>query len=245
MKTIPVSFLIVGVLLTAVCQGQSEDPPVDPPQKPEGPKRRPQKPFAEVWKLADVDADGFLSKQEFDAMPRVEKLPEEKRAKVFERFDKDADGKMSREELSCFTKPRGGPPQRRLWELDADKSGGVSLAEFKAGPPYSKLTPEKADKVFQRLDTDGDGMITPKDKPAPPPPRKRPEAKLNLKLDLDGDGVLNFEEFRKGSPVKNLPEDEQEQRFQTLDRNGDLKLSPEDFPPPPPPPPPASAEEER
>ena len=33
----------------------------------------------DLWKLADADGDGFLSKAEFNAMPRIQNLPEEKR----------------------------------------------------------------------------------------------------------------------------------------------------------------------
>jgi Ca2+-binding EF-hand superfamily protein len=246
MKTIPVSFLIAGMLLPVVCRAQSEELPKAPPADEKGEHREPPRPFMEAWKLADTDHDGFITKEEFDAIPRIQNLPEEKKANIFKRLDKDGDGKLSRDELSHFGKPHDGPPMQRLWELDTDKSGGISFEEFKAGQLFMKLSPEKQSEVFHRLDTDGDGLITPKDKPEPP--FKRPDGKkgprrpdgdepgqINRKLDLDGDGALTFEEFRKGPAVKNLTEDQQEERFQMLDRNGDLKISIEDFPPPPPP----------
>jgi len=43
---------------------------------------------------------------------------------------------------------------------------------------------------------------------------------------------LAFAEFRVGPAVKDLTEDEQERRFELLDRSGDLKISRDDFPPP-------------
>lgn len=232
------------MLLPAVCLGQDE-PAKGPAASEKGHRAAPKSP-EQVWQLTDMDRDGFISKDEFSAMPRVQKLPEEKREIVFSRLDKDADGRLSKEELSRFGKPRSGPLIQRLWELDADQSGGINSEEFKAGQLFKKLAAEKREQMFRSLDTDGDGLITPKDKPVPPP--KRPNAKkapkppadpepsgprtFNRKLDLDGDGALSFEEFRKGANVKNLTEDEQEGRFEKLDRNGDLKISAEDFPPP-------------
>ncbi|NQX01538.1 EF-hand domain-containing protein [bacterium] len=254
MKTIPVCFLVVGMLLPAVCLAQPPEPPMGSPGKDKGGRNGPDRSFSEAWKIADVDRDGLISTAEFNAMPRIKKLPEEKRVHLFTRLDKDADGKLSRDELGRMGKPReghGAPPLKRLWELDADKSGGVSLEEFKAGQLLMKLPAEKQQEVFSRLDTDGDGVITPKDRPESPflrpdgkPRSNRPDGKhpgpedgpgeMNRKLDVNGDGSLSFEEFRAGPAIKNLTEDEQEDRFEVLDRNGDLKISPEDFPPPPP-----------
>lgn len=255
MKTIPVSFLVVGMLLPTVCLAKAQDPPKGQPADQKDARRSPQRPVMEVWKAADLDHDGFISKEEFDAMPRIQNLPEEKRANIFKRLDKDADGKLSREELSQFGKPHEGEnsPMRRLWELDTDKSGGISFEEFKKGPFFMKLSPEKQEAIFHKLDSDGDGVITPKDRPEPafkhpegkPCPSglvgKQPDNKedsekpdqIIRRLDLNGDGALSFEEFRAGPAVKNLTEDEQEKRFQLLDRNGDLKISAEDFPAPP------------
>lgn len=234
------------MLLPAVCLAQPQEPGKSPPAEGKGRPPGPKRPFAEVWKQADKDNDGFLSDAEFAAMPRIVNIPEEKRANIFKRLDKDGDGKLSREEISHFGKPQDKPdqPMKRLWELDADKSGGISFDEFKAGELFKKFPPEKQDAVFHRLDTDGDGVITPKDKPEPPfrgGPKKdgnrpeKPPEQINRKLDTNGDGALSFEEFRLGPAVKNLTEDQQEERFEMLDRNGDLKISPEDFPVPPPP----------
>lgn len=251
MKTIPVSLIVAGLLAPVVVKAQpSGEPQGDPRRDGEAWKAR-QRQFAETWKAADKDGDGFISREEFDAMPRIGNLPEDKRPRIFERLDKNADGKLDREELKWTGRPHDGqrPQLPRLWELDTDKSGGVSLEEFKAGRMFQKLPPERQAEIFQRLDSDHDGQITPKDRPQPPfmpngdkphprhgpgKPGEQPDPRrLIRQLDQNGDGALSFEEFRAGPAVRDLSEDEQEDRFEAMDRNGDQKLTPEDFPPPP------------
>jgi Ca2+-binding EF-hand superfamily protein len=258
MKTTPVSFIVAAMLVPALCLAESGQPDMESPQNPQkrekGGPDRPERAFFELWKVADTDNDGYISKAEFGLMPRVQKLPEEKRETLFARLDKDQDGRLGRGELVRFGKPREGepePPMKRLWELDSDRSGGISFEELQAGPLFMKLPPQKQQAVFDRLDTDGDGVITPNDRPEPP--FKRPDGKTRphrpgapspgkggapeqviRKLDVNGDGSISFEEFRAGPAVKDLDEDEQEDRFERLDTNGDQKLSPEDMPPAPP-----------
>lgn len=251
MKTTTVSFLVAAMLLPAICLAEPQGPPKVPAPGDKGGPDRPDREFFELWKAVDVDNDGAISKAEFDSMARIQKLPDEKRANLFTRLDKDNDGNLSREELLRFGKPHDGQPMKRLWELDSDKSGGINFDEFKAGQLMKKLPPEKQQAVFNRLDTDGDGLITPKDRPENPYKRQdgklgmnRPEGKgadhgdlswqFNRKLDVNGDGSLSFSEFREGSSLKDLSEDEQEDRFERLDRNDDQKISPEDFQPPSP-----------
>ena len=66
-------------------------------------------------------------------------------------------------------------------------------------------------------------------------PDKAPNPKRMLKdFDKDGDGSLTFDEFRNAPPNAGLSEDEQEDRFEALDKNGDKKLDETDFPSPPP-----------
>lgn len=239
MKTIPVSSLLAGMLLPAVCHAQVAAP------KNGGPM------FGEAWNQADQDHDGKISKAEFKAIPRVGMLPEEKQDKIFERLDKDDDGVVCHDEISGFGRPHDGKPMRRLWELDADKSGGISLDEFKQGQIFKKLPANKMEGLFHRLDTDGDGLITPRDKPEPPPKRdgkgmknkkhgkkggkegedESRQVRLIRALDADGDGNLTFAEFRVGPDTKELTEDEQEDQFEKLDRNHDHRISSEDFPP--------------
>lgn len=258
MKTIPVSYLVAGMLLPIVSLAQPPERPLVGPGR-DGPPRHWDKGPDEMWKKVDKDGDGFLSFEEFSAMPRIDKLPEEKQKNLFSRLDKDGDGKLGRQELWRLGRhPDGGRPMKRLWELDVDKSGGVSLEEFKAGEMFKRLPPEKIEELFRKLDTDGDGLITPKDRPKPPfkrpdgkgpdrPDRFGPDGKpdgprgpkngkggVNWKLDENRDGVITFEEFRRGPAIAKLSEDEQEDRFEKLDRNKDLKITREDFGPPPP-----------
>ena len=240
------------VPMASLAQTAANPTAPNPGGAPDNP--RPPRPFGEAWKAADTNHDGFISKEEFDLMPRIQHLSEEKRLHLFTRLDKDGDGKISRTELDQIGKPHDGqpPPMQRLWELDVDKSGGISPAEFKAGQLFKKLPPERQDELFRRLDTDRDGMITPKDKPEPPFKHaggnahpKRPDGgspdggrleprQIIRQRDQNHDGALSFDEFRAGPAVKDLTPAEQQTRFDALDRNHDQQLTPDDFPPPAP-----------
>jgi Ca2+-binding EF-hand superfamily protein len=252
MKTIPVSLIVAGLLVPVIAKARPQNEPKGGPGLDGENRRERQRQFAESWKAADKDDDGFISREEFDAMPRIGNLPEDKRPRIFERLDKDGDGKIGRDELKWMARPHDGqhPPLPRLAELDADKSGGVSFEEFKAGRMFQKLPPERQMAIFKHLDTDGDGQVTPKDRPKPlfgpeggkhhfrrgPEPGGNPDPRRMIRqLDKDGDGALSFEEFRACPAMSQLSEDEQEDRFEAMDKNGDQKLTAEDFPPPPPP----------
>ena len=50
-------------------------------------------------------------------------------------------------------------PEETLAALDTDKSGDISLAEFKASPRGQK-NPDKADAAYKKLDANNDGKVT-------------------------------------------------------------------------------------
>jgi len=250
MKTIPVSLVFASTLLGAWADPAPTEGPTPPaagethPAPPAGEPHRGgggnKRASAEFWKRADTNGDGFVSKEEFFALPRIAKLPEEKRLKLFERLDKDGDGKLSKEELVKMGE--GGPPLGfpRLAELDTDHSGGVSFEEFKAAEFVKKLPPDQQEALFKRLDRDGDGQITPKDRPAEQPHHENEGGEngpgMGLRqilrtLDANGDGAVTFEEFQKAPFAERMGEDALEKRFEKLDRNGDKKLTIDDAKP--------------
>ncbi|MBG7607698.1 MAG: EF-hand domain-containing protein [Verrucomicrobia bacterium] len=130
----------------------------------------------EMFKRMDSDGDGMISKEEFFASPRLSRLPEEKLEGIFGRLDGDGDGALSKKEIHQIRK-EGAERARGFRELDVDSSGGLNFDEFSEGKFFKKLPEEKRREIFGRLDTNGDGEISPKDKPDRPRRPDRPGKK--------------------------------------------------------------------
>lgn len=184
-----------------------------------GERRRP------MW-LGEMDRnrDGAISFEEFRRGRMIARLPEPKQREMFERMDRDGNGRIDRAD-----RPEGfhgGMP--RLAELDSDQSGGVSFEEFSAGEMAARLSEKQRRAMFDRFDRNGDGQLRPDDSRGPGQrPGRGGHAGAGFNgLDEDGDKTLSFDEFRKAPWIRDLDEDAQEGRFDEIDRDGDLKLTP-------------------
>ena len=186
---------------------------------PDGEHRRP------MW-LGEMDKnhDGAIDFDEFCGGRMIARLPEEKQREVFERMDRDGNGRLDRaDHIEGF---RGGMP--RLTDLDSDQSGGVSFEEFSAGEMATNLSQDRRRALFDRLDRNSNGQLGPDDLRGPGPGRGGPGGGFEA-FDENGDKSLSFDEFRKAPWISGLGEDEQEDRFEELDRDGDLKLTPAEW----------------
>lgn len=192
-----------------------------------------------MWGKLDVDQDGLLSFSEFQSLPRLARLPEEKQRGLFERFDKNNDGSLTRGELRESRREGAQERRRRLMELDVDGSGGVCLEEFRKGEMFANIDPKRIETMFRRLDTDGDGEISPKDRPEPRDGQRKPKnwqgerpglhRRIFERLDADKSGTLDFEQFRQAHGPSAMDEDAQEALFLRLDIDKDKRISLEEF----------------
>lgn len=90
---------------------------------------------------------------------------------------------------------------------------GVALAVVAGGPALAEGRQDRAARMIERLDTDGDGAIS------------RIEAEVAAsarfaRMDRDGDGVVSLAELQERSGHR------AERRFLRLDANGDGVLDP-------------------
>ncbi len=237
MKIIP--FTIVALIGAGSLYGESPRRGEGGPPPEGGPDRGRN--FKGFFENADSNGDGVVSPDEFSALERISKLPEGTQREIFKRFDKNSDGLIQLPEMRPPQRPEGrGRPFPKLHELDTDKDGKVSFAEFEVGPYADRIPKERLRAFFGRLDRNGDGSFSAADMPQDHrPSQDRPRegrqeqhdpSRMIEMLDKNDDKALSFEEFRQAPWLKDKSEDEQEGLFEKLDKNGDLSIELSELP---------------
>ncbi len=147
---------------------------------------------------ADANGDNQVTFDELKAV-RTDLTQEQ-----FNKMDTNSDGVLTQAD-------RPDPAKRReafmakLWEADADSNGQISFEELKAKMP--NLTQER----FNRMDANGDGVITKADHEA--------ARESVMKADANGDKQVSFDELKA---VRTQLTQEQ---FNKMDRNSDGVLT--------------------
>ena len=134
------SVWFVALLLSNSVIGQTPQTQQDPqPQAPRGVRQRALQKHGvhggKKMQRMDANNDGMISREEWRGRP-----------KAFDRLDKNKDGMISREELAV-----SGDDQRmgRIRQLDLNNDKQISRDEWKGSA-----------ETFNRLDINGDGVIT-------------------------------------------------------------------------------------
>lgn len=187
-----------------------------------------------IFKRLDKDGDGQVSGEELERLVRVPEVREGRGGNKEVKEPRDGKGGSVVPPPPGGQGPPGprdgqgprGPRVPRLDELDTDKSGGISLEEFRAGEIFKKLPVERQAAMFRRLDSDGDGQVTPKDRPTwgrygGGMVELRPLFEAH---DGDKDGGLSPEEFGRLPWMNALPEVQRGEWFGRLDGNRDGKV---------------------
>ena len=178
--------------------------------------------FETLLKLGDTNKNGKIDQDEYRQLLAGTR-EEGTRASApasgsgqedrFKAQDKNGDGKLSREEFT-------GPPE--LFEqIDADKDGFVTRDEamkFFTGPGREAFL----DRV-KTMDKDGDGKVSKAEFTGQP--------QMFERLDTNKDGFLTKEEAAKfpGGPPGGAPGGAMVERIMAMDKNGDSKVSKDEF----------------
>ena len=115
-----------------------------------------------------------------------------------------------------------GPKPGFMASYDRNKDGKISFEEFGSSRKTAALEEEGRRRLFDHLDKNKDGTITPNELPKAMPPPVRDS-------DLDRNGKISFEEFRENARLKGVREERIKAMFSRMDHDKDRSLTPQDF----------------
>jgi len=101
--------------------------------------------------------------------------------------DANNDGSLTKEEIDTYR-------NAQVTAADVNTDGDITIAEFET--IWLAQTKRRMVRAFQRLDTDGDGMITKAERDAP-------IERMVKRMDRNGDGVINKDDRRKRGERRN------------------------------------------
>lgn len=206
--------LTAGAALAEPPEGQA--PPPSGKDGGPGPKQGEHRPPPPLVKALDLDGDGTISATEIDQAPESLK-----------KLDKNGDGKLTMDELRPPRRDGEGPkgpgdkdqPRGPRADGQDGKGGPRDGGAERKGPRDGNKGPGQDGGPAAKQGDAPDGP----DKGGPQGDRKRPVPPLMSVLDADGDGVISADEIA-GAAVS----------LRKLDKNGDGKLTPDEYHPEPP-----------
>ncbi len=195
---------------------RNDDGVLSPTDAPLGPPADPLELLKALLRAADADKDGNVTFDELKAL--CPELSQER----FDEMDRNDDGVLNGDDFP--ERPEDGLEHllEVLRSADANSDKQVTFEELSAKVPG--LTQEQ----FDKLDRNGDGVISAADLPEPGDIDPfRIVVKLLHEADADDDGQVTFAEAQA------LFEGLTQEKFDALDRNDDGVLTPADVPMPP------------
>lgn len=113
------------------------------------------------FRRLDADGSGGLSVGELAKSPAFKGTPPEHLDRLFRRLDRNKNGQLEKKELMGGA--RRGHPAIHFEKYDKDGSGGLSFEEYSAMPFMDRINEERRKKVFERIDADKDGQLSPQE----------------------------------------------------------------------------------
>ncbi|WP_372571404.1 EF-hand domain-containing protein [Ruegeria jejuensis] len=104
---------------------------------------------------------------------------------AFEVLDADGDGQVTIEEVQAWQ-------EQRFTSVDTDGSGTLSLEELQAAG--QTRANEKAAKMLERRDANGDGQLSQDEMP-----KRRDPSRMFDRMDANDDGSISQQEFADAS----------------------------------------------
>ena len=145
-----ISALVIGIAVSIPAAAQT--PPATPTPQELNNRKDVEKTLDENFGKSDVNNDGFLSEQETrQAAGRVGQQLAARMEQEFKSLDRDNNGQLSLQEFQAVAASRVAQlSSNALQQLDANKDGKISPAEFKSQPLGA----------FDRIDANKDGTLS-------------------------------------------------------------------------------------